>query len=62
VRAVAYSGGSTAAIGSGTLLTYRFVAKGAGPFRFEIPTDKAVFAPPAANDGLHVSDPIDVSF
>jgi len=62
VRAVAFSAGSTASIGSGTLVTYRFTAKGPGPFRLEVTTDKPVFAPPAANAGLHVSEPIEVRF
>jgi hypothetical protein len=62
VRALAFAGGNTNSIGSGTLVTFRFAAKGQGPYRLELLTDKPIFAPPQANAGLHVSDPVEVRF
>lgn len=58
VRAVAYSSISLQDIDTGTLLSLRFERKEPGKATVEILTEKPIFAPAAANQGLIVSDPL----
>jgi hypothetical protein len=60
LRTLAFSAANVNTIGDGTLVRYRFTAKGAGPYRVEVLSDAPIFAPPTANAGLHIADPVDV--
>jgi hypothetical protein len=59
-RVVMMSGENTNKIGAGELATLEFERAGEGPMRIEILTDRPMFAPQEAQQGLTVGDPIEL--
>lgn len=61
VRVVAFSSGSLTPLGSGRIAELRFRREDAAKAQIEILTDKPIFAPAEVNQGLLVSDPLQIS-
>lgn len=60
IRLIAFSPNNVETLDSGRIATLRFKKVGQGDAAIEILTDKPIFAPDAANEGLLVSDPVRV--
>jgi hypothetical protein len=56
-----FSGSNVNRLSSGVLATYRFEKVGDEPANIEILTEQPIFAPAEANQGLIVSDPLNIS-
>ncbi len=62
LRTLVYSTSNLSELESGTIATYVFQISGSDEAAIEILTDSPIFAPPEANRGLIVSDPLTISF
>ncbi len=59
-RVLAFSSSNTTPIGPGVLATLELERETEGPMRVEILTDRPMFAPQEAQQGLIVGDPIEL--
>jgi hypothetical protein len=62
LRIIIYSSNNTNQLNSGSLVSLVFNKISGGSARFEMLVDKPIFAPPEANNGLIIGDPITVRF
>ena len=60
LRTVVFSSSNLNTLDSGTIATYTFKRLDDGEVTFEILTDKPIFAPSEANEGLLVGDPLSI--